>query len=85
MEQKINRKKLKVMEKQEPKDVNINDLIKAQNSINELTRMLFEIQTSGLTELYEKLNKNISINKIIEDSKSFQKITSKSLRQKCEL
>lgn len=51
-------------------------------SASDLTKMLFERQSSGLAELYEKLNKSISINSIIESSKAFQKM-SKSMRQTC--
>jgi len=52
------------------------------NSVD-LTKLLFESQTKGLAELYESLNKNISINKIIESSKSFQRTNTKTLRQIC--
>jgi hypothetical protein len=67
------------------KNLQIN---KAESSQSEpatsidLTKMLFDSQTKGLAELYESLNKSISINKIIESNKSFQK-THKSLRQIC--
>lgn len=47
----------------------------------DLTKKLFESQSDGLSELYEQLNKNISISKIIEDSKSFQKGSNKSLKE----
>jgi hypothetical protein len=57
-----------------------NNQLDTTNSVD-LTRLLFESQTKGLAELYESLNKSISINKIIESSKSFQKTNSKSLRQ----
>lgn len=42
-------------------------------SVTDLTRLLFESQSTGLAELYEQLNKNISINEIIESSISFQR------------
>lgn len=55
----------------------------SESNATDLTRMLFESQSNGLADLYEKLNKSISINKIIEDSKSFQKSSNRSLRQIC--
>ena len=59
-----------------------NDLIsKNELPTNDLTRQLFECQSFGLAELYEKINKSISINKIIEDSKSFKKNSEKKFSQ----
>jgi hypothetical protein len=49
----------------------------------DLTRKLFEVQTKGLSELYEKLNESISINKIIENNKSFKRSHS-TLRKMCQ-
>lgn len=64
--------------------INKNEIpSKTEVPVTDLTRMLFESQSNGLAELYEQLNKSISINKIIEDSKSFQRTSNKSLRQIC--
>lgn len=56
---------------------------KTEGIATDLTKLLFESQSSGLAELYSQLNKSISITKIIEESKSFQRTTAKSLRQIC--
>lgn len=57
--------------------------VKTEVTATDLTKMLFESQSNGLAELYHQLNKSISITKIIEDSKSFQRTSTKSLRQIC--
>jgi hypothetical protein len=71
---------------QQEQNIQINksgSIDKTEVNVSDLTRMLFESQSDGLAELYKELNKSISINKIIEDSKSFQKGSNKSLRQIC--
>jgi hypothetical protein len=57
--------------------------VKTEVAATDLTRMLFESQSTGLAELYQQMNKSISITKIIEYSKSFEKTSVKTLRQIC--
>lgn len=67
-----------------PNTISKPSSFKADLPVSDLTRMLFEIQSSGLAELYEQLNKSISISKIIEDSKSFQRSSDKAIQQICK-
>lgn len=64
-------------------DLNKSEITKKTDSSINLTRLLFESQSDGLSKLYEMLNEGISINKIIEDSKTFPKSNNKSLRKIC--
>lgn len=77
--------KQKTMAQQEQSiQINKNETsVKTEVAATDLTKMLFESQSNGLAELYQQLNKSISITKIIEDSKSFQRTSAKSLRQIC--
>lgn len=77
--------KQKTMAQQEQNiQINKNETSgKAEVAATDLTKMLFESQSNGIAELYQQLNKSISITKIIEDSKSFQRTSAKSLRQIC--
>lgn len=60
---------------------NNDNTSKNELPLNDLTKKLFESQSFGLAELYEKMNKSISINKIIEDSKSFKKNSEKKVSE----
>lgn len=77
--------KQKTMAQQEQNiQINKNETsVKIEVAAADLTKMLFESQSNGLAELYQQLNKSIYITKIIEDSKSFQRTSAKSLRQIC--
>lgn len=43
-------------------------IFKDSNNNTDLMKELFESQSIGLAKIYEEINKNISINKIIEEN-----------------
>lgn len=44
----------------------------SNNNSTDLMKELFESQSIGLAKIYEEINKNISINKIIEDNEKYK-------------